>query len=446
MTTNEARTAARTADSSPAAGLGDRVVEHFRTMTATLRGMLEAIGELERRGAFRSGAYTSTASWVMANLSVGYPTARGYVEVGSALVELPELADAFGAGEVSFDQMRSLARVATPVNDAELARRARRWSASQTEDFVRGEETRRADEARRRREEALVALRAHEAQRRGEGSATPGGSDQAAPKSGPWPAPTASSPRCPAIPAAPASTRPASLRLHTRRDGGTLEGWFPTEEFAAIESTLLAMARAAAPDALSGRQVPLPERMAQALVERVASATDGERAAPTLVVHADVSLLDGSGDGTDVAVAPGAGPLGADVLRRLACEAKVRLAADQNGLTLDLGRSTRLPGASLAREVLRRDEGCRFPGCTARRFLQIHHVVPWADGGATDLGNLAAHCVLDHRRIHHGGWTVTGHANGELEYRGPSGECLVSTPAPGWTASRQRRRSNRQRT
>jgi hypothetical protein len=78
--------------------------------------------------------------------------------------------------------------------------------------------------------------------------------------------------------------------------------------------------------------------------------------------------------------------------------------------------------------------------------LQIHHVVPWTDGGATDLDNLAAHCVADHRRIHHGGWRVSGHANGKLRYDGPSGERLVSTPAPGWSGVRSRRRGNRQRT
>src|SRR5262249_33712477 len=161
------------------------------------------------------------------------------------------------------------------------------------------------------------------------------------------------------------------------------------DEFAAIESSLLAIARSAAPDAVTRRQAPLPERMAQALVERVTSATDGAPAPPTVVVHADVSLLDGSGDGTTVAALPGAGPLGADVLRRLACEAKVRLAADEHGLTIDLGRTTRLPSAALAREVLRRDEACRFPGCTARRFLQIHHVIPWTAGGSTDLDNVS---------------------------------------------------------
>jgi hypothetical protein len=381
----------------------------------------------------------------MANLSVGYPTARSYVEVGVALAGLPRLGDALGAGAVSFNQFRSLARVATPSSDADLARRARRWSAAQTEDFVRAEETRRADAARRRREEALAALRAQEEKRRG---SVPTATQNPTPTATPTAAGTtlfAGPSRCPGVAGQPAVPRAATLRFHARRDGGTLEGWFPTEAFAALESTLLGLARSAAPDALTRRQAPLPERMAQALLDRVQTTPEGEQPVPTLVVHADVSLLDGSGDGTAVAAVPGAGPLRADVLRRLACEAKVRLAAEEEGLTIDLGRTTRLPGTALAREVLRRDEACRFPGCGARRFLQIHHVVPWTEGGATDLDNLAAHCVTDHRRIHHGGWQVSGHANGELRYEGPSGERLISAPAPGWVAARDRKRGNRQR-
>ncbi len=440
------RATAAPADSSPADGLGDRVVEEFRAMTSNLRRLLEGIGEIERRGAFRSGGYTSTASWVMANLSVAYPTARGYVDVGTALVDLPALAEALEAGEVSFDQVRTLCRVATATSDTDLARRARRWSAGQTEDYVRREETRRADEARRRREESLAKLRAEEATRAAPSRAGTPAPEAGGPLFATPPTPTRCSSRNPV-----ATARPGTLRLQARRDGGSIEGWLPTEDFAAFESTLLALAKAAPPDALTKRQRPLPERMARALLDLVtASATPttstaGDRVVPTVVVHADVSLLDGSGDGDAVAEVPGAGPLGADVLRRLVCEAKLRLATDAGGLTIDLGRATRLPSIALAGEVLRRDNGCRFPGCSSRRFLQIHHVVGWAAGGSTDLDNLAAHCVLDHRRIHHEGWTVSGHANGELHYRGPSGESLISTPSPSWTASPAPRRSNRQR-
>ena len=27
------------------------------------------------------------------------------------------------------------------------------------------------------------------------------------------------------------------------------------------------------------------------------------------------------------------------------------------------------------------DDGCRFPGCSCRRFVDAHHILHWADGG-----------------------------------------------------------------
>jgi 5-methylcytosine-specific restriction endonuclease McrA len=53
--------------------------------------------------------------------------------------------------------------------------------------------------------------------------------------------------------------------------------------------------------------------------------------------------------------------------------------------------------AAVKREVWARDGGrCAFLGaagrCIERRFLELHHVVPFADGGATDAANLQLRC------------------------------------------------------
>ncbi|MDQ6798093.1 MAG: HNH endonuclease, partial [Actinomycetota bacterium] len=39
-----------------------------------------------------------------------------------------------------------------------------------------------------------------------------------------------------------------------------------------------------------------------------------------------------------------------------------------------------------------RDGGCRVPGCDRTRWLHVHHVVHWEDGGATDTSNLMSLC------------------------------------------------------
>ena len=55
----------------------------------------------------------------------------------------------------------------------------------------------------------------------------------------------------------------------------------------------------------------------------------------------------------------------------------------------------------LRRQVLARDQHrCQHPGCRHTRFLQIHHRVPWAQGGRTELDNLITLCSGCHRRLH----------------------------------------------
>ena len=57
----------------------------------------------------------------------------------------------------------------------------------------------------------------------------------------------------------------------------------------------------------------------------------------------------------------------------------------------------RYVAAAVKREVWARDGGqCAFVGtagrCSERGFLEYHHVIPFADGGATDAGNLQLRC------------------------------------------------------
>jgi 5-methylcytosine-specific restriction endonuclease McrA len=59
--------------------------------------------------------------------------------------------------------------------------------------------------------------------------------------------------------------------------------------------------------------------------------------------------------------------------------------------------STRRIPAAVKRAVWNRDGGrCAFVGtegrCASTGFLEFHHVVPFAAGGATDLGNLQLRC------------------------------------------------------
>jgi 5-methylcytosine-specific restriction endonuclease McrA len=66
------------------------------------------------------------------------------------------------------------------------------------------------------------------------------------------------------------------------------------------------------------------------------------------------------------------------------------------GRTAQTDRTRHVP-ASVAREVWKRDGSrCTFVGadgrCSARAWLELHHIVTFADGGATDAANLTLRC------------------------------------------------------
>ena len=73
---------------------------------------------------------------------------------------------------------------------------------------------------------------------------------------------------------------------------------------------------------------------------------------------------------------------------------------------------------------------CRFPGCGARHWLQIHHVIHWADGGPTNLDNLILLCGFHHRFLHQHHWTITLKDNGQFVFRKPDRSIYPPAPPP----------------
>ena len=52
------------------------------------------------------------------------------------------------------------------------------------------------------------------------------------------------------------------------------------------------------------------------------------------------------------------------------------------------------------RALQRRSPQCQYPGCTATRDLEAHHLVAAAHGGRTELTNLILLCGRHHKRLH----------------------------------------------
>lgn len=113
--------------------------------------------------------------------------------------------------------------------------------------------------------------------------------------------------------------------------------------------------------------------------------------------------------------------------RRLACDASVvALVEDQDGTPLDAGRKTRLISAPLRRLLTARDQGCRFPGCSIARYIDMHHIKHWANGGETKPSNLVSLCRFHHRAVHEGGFEVRILDDGALRFVRPDGRALES--------------------
>jgi hypothetical protein len=102
-------------------------------------------------------------------------------------------------------------------------------------------------------------------------------------------------------------------------------------------------------------------------------------------------------------------PLSKAAVERLACDPIIEPVLTSGGGVVGVGRRSRKIPAWLRRLVIYRDGGCcQFPGCGNRRWLQVHHIVSWADGGPTDLDNLILVCGFHHRFVHEHDWRITG--------------------------------------
>ena len=108
------------------------------------------------------------------------------------------------------------------------------------------------------------------------------------------------------------------------------------------------------------------------------------------------------------------------------------VAVSDSGHVLDVGRRRYQITGALRAMIIARDGSCRFPGCTAAATrCHIDHVIPWDEGGGSDVGNLGALCVRHHQLKTHGGWELSdSKPNGSCTWRSPQGLTYHHYPEP----------------
>jgi hypothetical protein len=103
------------------------------------------------------------------------------------------------------------------------------------------------------------------------------------------------------------------------------------------------------------------------------------------------------------------GPIHPRDVAQLLCDCSIsRVVTGPDSLPIDLGRTKRLVPPTLRRALVARDQGCRWPSCVRPpAWCDAHHVIPWPDGGNTDLDNCVLFCPHHHHVAHQPGWRIT---------------------------------------
>jgi Domain of unknown function (DUF222) len=438
-------------ESSCEAALSDKQLEDELCTQAAHLAVAEyhfvlLAAEFDRRELWGDGECKSCAHWLNWRCGISIATAREQVRVGRALERLPSIRSAFSCGELSYSKVRAITRIATPELEEELLVLARAATASQLERLAR--EYRRAEP-----DEGLKALERH-------------------------------------------SRR--FLRSYTDHEGMVVISARLSPDDGAVVLAAIEMARqslAADRDGLedgarpgtdnevSASEDPSEDVSAETSNETVSVADQDSRGAAFLTYDhawgADIDgadalvtvcgavltrgLDDGAGEpkvsvllhvDEDVLKDPaaegcsyieGVGAISSHSACRLACDGAVsELLYRRDGAVEPRGR-TRTISKRTRRAVMTRDRGCRFPGCTQRRSVDLHHVVFWSRGGRSTQANLLCLCRFHHRRVHEGGYQLYLNATGALRVVDPTGtELPQSPPLPRHTGPCITQRASRQ--
>jgi hypothetical protein len=347
------------------------------------------IAEFDQRGGWADWGAKSCAHWLSYRCSIGLVAAREHVRVARCLLELPLVREAFQTGELSYCKVRAISRVATPETEKHLVEIGLHATGAQLEKVVRlfrgalEASTASAREIHERRDLTYV-----------------------------W-------------------NEDGSLSLNAR---------LSPDEGAVVLAALKSAEEESSPTQGDSAESLAPHQHATArradalvflarrwLADTGAGHSDGDPC--EVSVHVDVDSLAGERvhDRCELTGGPTIAP---ETARRLSCDAPIVRIIERDGHPLSVARRKRTVPASLRRALRSRDDGCRFPGCSHRRFLHAHHIHHWARGGPTELDNLIQLCSYHHHLVHEGGFGVERVGRRGVRFRRPDGRSIPEAVPP----------------
>jgi hypothetical protein len=328
--------------------------------------------EFDLRQGWKEYHFNHCSEWLCMKCGIDTSTGREKVRVARALFDLPEISNAFESGELSYTKARSLTRVATAHNEAELLSHAIRATTDQVQARCRqlrnGDRALSTADANRLHKERYLSRSIDQKGR-------------------------------------------MTISIELPVETGELV--MKAIEQAVVESEV---------DTFHARQ-------ADALVEVAKSFLSGESTKTTssaeqyqVMVHVDEKALRGEENASRDASAD----LPIETIRRLCCDgAIVPVTKDEGRNPLDVGRKHRIVQPALRRALHARDKHCSYPGCSHDKWLDAHHIKHWADGGETKLENTLLLCSKHHRLLHEGGFTIKHNYKNERYFETSQGKIVT---------------------
>lgn len=326
-----------------------RVAELMGTINAATAELVRVIGDVVEQETWGTAAgIRSPEHWVTWQCGVSHATAEAWVTMARRRSELPKSMELFDEGRITSDVMAAIGRRCPSERDVEVANQAQRMLHSQVDRLLRG--VAKADDTLVEPERDRVTF---------------GATDN-----GRW-------------------------RLHANLsldDGAIVE-----KALAAARSQVFHERHPDAAHELFS-DVTWADGLVRAaeLALRQSAVVGGREHRPgerfQVWLHYDADSLRAN-------VHMG-GPL-PDALRHyLLCDADIRAMIESDGVLREMSSKLRTVDDRIRAFIEQRDGGCRVPGCPMYRWLHIHHLVHWENGGRTESSNLCALCPR-HHRLHH---------------------------------------------
>lgn len=300
---------------------------------------MQDLAELDVAQIATADGSRSLSEWVSGRLDVGIETGRSLVRTMRRLQDRPDLQEDLAAGRVSYDRVEALSRIAEDVGLME-------WADVAT---VRREAAKRvritAEDEYKSADDRYLVMQ-------------------------------------------------PSLDESWWRFWGGLDG-----PFGALMDKVITEAADNLPDLPDGSSGSTGWRRATALVETLAS-DDPPPANVSVIVDAKHAADTGGEAGVLLESGP---PVGRNALEAILCDADTAvIARAEDGRYMEYGRKQRTAPPSLRHALLAEyNDMCGGDGCISRNRLQVHHLIPWSQGGETNQEELVVLCWFHHQVVVH---------------------------------------------